>query len=94
MIASNRCPNSKPSTKPSAPLEKEKFLKANPASTPPWAGIMKKNSPGQRPAGAPVFLAQGTADTIVRPYITKQFGKALCKQGAVQARRCASKAQR
>ena len=92
MIASNRCPNSKPSTKPSAPLEKEKFLKANPASTPPWAGIMKKNSPGQRPAGAPVFLAQGTADTIVRPYITKQFGKALCKQGAVQARRCASKA--
>jgi len=65
------------------PLETEKFLKANPASTPPpWAAIMKKNSPGQRPAGAPVFLAQGTADTIVRPYITKQFGKALCKQGA------------
>jgi acetyl esterase/lipase len=64
------------------PLEKEKFLKANPATTQPWEGIMKKNSPGQRPAGAPVFLAQGTADTIVRPYITKQFGKALCKQGA------------
>jgi len=64
------------------PLETEKFLKANPASTPTWAVIMKKNSPGQRPAGAPVFLAQGTADTIVRPYITKQFGKALCKQGA------------
>jgi acetyl esterase/lipase len=64
------------------PLEKEKFLKANPATTQPWEGIMKKSSPGQRPAGAPVFLAQGTADTIVRPYITKQFGKALCKQGA------------
>lgn len=63
------------------PLEKETFLKANPATTPPWEGIMKKNSPGQRPAGAPVFLAQGTADTIVRPAITKQFGKALCKQG-------------
>jgi acetyl esterase/lipase len=64
------------------PLETEKFLKANPASTPPWEDIMKKNSPGQQPAGAPVFLAQGTADTIVRPYITKQFGKALCAQGA------------
>jgi len=64
------------------PLEKEKFLKANPAKTEPWSSIMKRNSPGQKPAGAPVFLAQGTADTIVRPYITKQFGKALCKQGA------------
>lgn len=63
------------------PLEREKFLKANPAKTEPWEGIMKRNSPGQRPAGAPVFLAQGTADTTVRPYITKQFGNALCKQG-------------
>jgi acetyl esterase/lipase len=64
------------------PLEKEKFLKANPAKTQPWEGIMKRNSPGQKPAGAPVFLAQGTADTIVRPAITKQFGDVLCKQGA------------
>jgi dipeptidyl aminopeptidase/acylaminoacyl peptidase len=24
---------------------------------------------------------QGTADTTVRPQITKQFGEALCKQG-------------
>lgn len=65
-----------------APLSKEKFLKANPAKTQPWEGIMKRNTPGQKPAGAPVFLAQGTADTIVNPAITKQFGKALCKQGA------------
>ena len=64
------------------PLETRKFLKANPATTQPWEGIMKRNSPGQRRQSAPVFLAQGTADTIVRPYITKQFGKALCRQGA------------
>jgi len=64
------------------PLEREKFLKANPAKTKPWSSIMERNSPGKAPAGAPVFLAQGTADTIVRPYITKQFGNALCKQGA------------
>jgi len=63
------------------PLTREKFLKANPAKTEPWSGIMKRNSPGGAPAGAPVFLAQGTADTIVRPYITKQFGDVLCKQG-------------
>ncbi|ODS01806.1 hypothetical protein AUC69_06135 [Methyloceanibacter superfactus] len=64
------------------PLQTEKFLKANPAKTEPWASIMQRNSPGKAAAGAPVFLAQGTADTIVRPYITKQFGDALCKQGA------------
>jgi len=34
------------------------------------------------PAGAPVFIAQGSADTTVRPEITKRFGEALCKQGA------------
>jgi len=43
---------------------------------------MQKNTPGQAPAGAPVFIAQGTADTTVRPEITKQFAEALCKQGA------------
>ena len=64
------------------PLTHEKFLKANPAETEPWESIMKRNTPGQAPAGAPVFIAQGTADTTVRPAITKQFGDALCKQGA------------
>ena len=43
---------------------------------------MLRNTPGQAPAGAPVFLAQGTADTTVLPEITKQFGDTLCKQGA------------
>lgn len=64
------------------PLEHMKFLKANPTKTEPWRSIMLKNTPGQAPAGAPVFLAQGLADTIVHPAITKQFGEALCKQGA------------
>ena len=64
------------------PLQRQKFLKADPAKTEPWRSIMLRNSPGKKPAGAPVFLAQGTADTTVHPYITKQFGKALCKQGA------------
>jgi acetyl esterase/lipase len=64
------------------PLETMRFLKANPTKTEPWRSIMLKNTPGQAPAGAPVFLAQGTADTVVRPAITKQFGNHLCGQGA------------
>ena len=42
---------------------------------------MQRNTPGQAPAGAPVFIAQGTADTTVRPDITKHFAEALCPQG-------------
>lgn len=64
------------------PLQSQKFLKIDPTETEPWRGIMQKNSPGQAPAGAPVLIAQGTADTTVHPEITKQFGLALCKQGA------------
>ena len=52
------------------PLQRQKFLKADPAKTEPWRSIMLRNSPGKKPAGAPVFLAQGTADTTVHPYIT------------------------
>ena len=63
------------------PLQATQFLKADPTETEPWRGIMLRNTPGQAPAGAPVFIAQGTADTTVRPEITKQFGEHLCKQG-------------
>jgi acetyl esterase/lipase len=63
------------------PLNQVEFLKADPTEIEPWRGIMQKNTPGQAPAGAPVFIAQGTADTTVRPEITKQFAELLCKQG-------------
>jgi acetyl esterase/lipase len=63
------------------PLNRESFLKVDPTEIEPWKSIMEKNTPGQEPAGAPVFIAQGSADTTVRPEITKQFGEVLCKQG-------------
>jgi hypothetical protein len=64
------------------PLNREPFLKADPTEIEPWKSIMQRNTPGKSPAGAPVFIAQGSADTTVRPEITKQFGEVLCKQGA------------
>jgi acetyl esterase/lipase len=67
--------------KAAKPLQSEQFLKVDPSKLEPWKGIMVRNSPGQAPAGAPVFIAQGTADTTVRPDITKRFGEALCAQG-------------
>jgi acetyl esterase/lipase len=63
------------------PLQNGKFFKFDPSEVEPWKGIMVRNSPGHAPAGAPVFIAQGTADTTVNPQITKRFGKALCAQG-------------
>jgi len=74
-------PEFKAITDAEKPLQQQKFLKADPTETEPWRGIMLRNTPGQAPAGAPVFIAQGTADTTVRPTITKQFGEHLCKQG-------------
>jgi pimeloyl-ACP methyl ester carboxylesterase len=63
------------------PLQHERFLKINPTKVEPWRSMMEHNSPGQEPAGAPVFIAQGTADTTVNPEITTRFGEALCAQG-------------
>ena len=76
-----RSPNSRRSRADESPLKSGEFLKVDPAKAEPWKGIMVRNSPGQAPAGAPVFIAQGTADTTVRPEITKRFGEALCAQG-------------
>jgi acetyl esterase/lipase len=67
--------------KAESPLKTEKFLKVNPAQAEPWKGIMVHNTPGPAAAGAPVFIAQGTADTTVNPAITRKFGEALCAQG-------------
>ena len=63
------------------PLQHEEFLKANPTKVEPWASIMQRNSPGKAPAGAPVFIAQGTADTVVSPHVTKKFVEHLCGNG-------------
>ena len=63
------------------PLQIKKFLDVDPTKTDPWKGILVRNSPGQAQAGAPVFIAQGTADTTVEPPVTKRFAKALCAQG-------------
>jgi len=58
-----------------------KLFKSDPTKTEPWKGMMLRNSPGNARAGAPVFIAQGTADTTVDPQVTKRFAKALCAKG-------------
>lgn len=62
-------------------LENE-FLKVNPVTFGPVKKIMDANTPGALPAGTPVFIAQGTADDLVRPAITKAYVSTLCHGGA------------
>lgn len=58
------------------------FLKVDPLATPELRSIMEKNSPGVLPRGTPVFLAQGSADDLVRPAITRGYMAKLCAAGA------------
>ena len=62
-------------------LEKT-FLKIDPVSYPPVKKLMQTNSPGALPSGMPVFIAQGTADDLVRPAITRTYISKLCGGGA------------
>jgi acetyl esterase/lipase len=46
------------------------FLKVNSfADKQPWRGLLQRNSPGRPPRDVPVFIAQGTADNLVRPRV-------------------------
>jgi acetyl esterase/lipase len=59
-----------------------KFLKVdNLAQIEPWRSLLQGNTPGRTPAGIPVFLAQGTADTVVIPAVTQAYMSSLCRAG-------------
>lgn len=58
------------------------FLKVDPVRTPELRAIMDRNTPGPLPAGTPVFIAQGTADDLVRPAVTRAYVASLCRGGA------------
>jgi pimeloyl-ACP methyl ester carboxylesterase len=49
----------------------------------PWRRLLVENRPGAEPIGAPVYVAQGTEDPIVRPSVTADFVRGLCDRGEV-----------
>ncbi len=63
------------------PLNRD-FLKISDISqVKPWHGLMEENSPGVVPHQFPVLITQGLADTIVRPQVTADYVRGLCKAG-------------
>jgi acetyl esterase/lipase len=48
----------------------------------PWRHLLAENSPGPLPSSIPVFVAQGTADALVRPAVTAAYVDSLCHHGS------------
>ena len=59
------------------------FLKADPATTPPWSRHMAENVPSAARSAVPFYIAQGTADTTVDPPVTYKFVRRMCEAGTV-----------
>jgi acetyl esterase/lipase len=48
----------------------------------PWRELLTENTPGPLPVNVPVFIAQGGADNLVRPFVTTGYVDRLCRAGA------------
>ena len=58
------------------------YVRSDPSTTPPWSTLLAENTPGPPPAGLPVFVAQGGADTLVVPAATQAYVGSACQDGA------------
>lgn len=64
----------------SLPLS-EDFVSLDAFSEEPWNGLLEENRPGRARIGAPIYIAQGSVDPVVRPSVTADFIERLCGQG-------------
>ena len=58
------------------------IMAVDPTDHEPWKSLAADNSPGRAAPGAPLFIAQGTADATVDPPVTAAFAAAQCAKGA------------
>jgi len=65
---------------PMALGEHATFLTADPVDTEPWSTYIVDNAPAG-PIDVPIFVAQGTGDTIVRPFTTQDALTQRCDAG-------------
>ncbi len=67
---------------PTKALE-QSFLSVNDLSgMQPWKDLLADNTPGPLSSRIPVFIAQGTKDTLVQPSVTAAYASALCRRGS------------
>jgi len=64
------------------PLEQQFLSVPNIVEVEPWRTHMLRNTPGPLPPSIPVFVAQGSADQLVRPQVTANYVSRLCRGGS------------
>ena len=64
------------------PLQK-KFLNFDPGSRKPWSRLLWENSIFSLNTRVPLYIAQGSSDSLVRPEVTLNFARTSCQQGVV-----------
>jgi pimeloyl-ACP methyl ester carboxylesterase len=68
--------------RPTKALE-QSFLSVNDLSDlQPWKRLLADNTPGPLASSIPVFIAQGTKDTLVQPTVTASYAGGLCRHGS------------
>jgi len=58
-----------------------RYLARDPATTEPWATLLRQNTPGATRLPVPLFVAQGESDALVNPELTWQFADHECAIG-------------
>lgn len=58
------------------------FFEINPLDSPPWAAVIDAQTPPPMPADMPVFIAQGTADTVVLAWPNAVLLSEWCAAGS------------
>lgn len=48
----------------------------------PWKSLLEQNEAGTLPSDLPVFIAQGAADRLVLPAVTRNYVQRLCNAGS------------
>ncbi|MCT7375302.1 lipase family protein [Chelativorans salis] len=61
-------------------LEKD-FIHGDLSDIEPWRSLLVNNSAGSAATGAPLFIAQGSADMLVRPRVTISYAHSACRAG-------------
>jgi alpha-beta hydrolase superfamily lysophospholipase len=67
---------------PTLALEKKFLTVQDLATVEPWRDLLVENSPRPLPPEIPIFVAQGTADLLVRPSVTAGYVSELCRNGS------------
>lgn len=58
-----------------------RFFVGDPGAVKPWKQLLAENTTGHTKIASPVFLAQGTADTVVDPPTTVALAATYCREG-------------